>query len=151
MIITAIVEMSKGSKYKYEYNKAVNQLVLDRPINQEIPHNYGYIDNTLAPDGDPLDIFIITDAPIPPLTRVFVKVIGAYLCKDGGVSDDKIIGVILDDPSVATKSFVKDYGTGLYFSLEDVLTYLKTYKKGFEVSTLASKEVAELIVEKYKC
>ena len=68
-----VVEIPKGSIYKYEINKDTGKLALDRVISIPYPENYGYFPNTLAQDGDPLDVFLVSDQPIAPLTEVEIE------------------------------------------------------------------------------
>src|SRR5437868_11382710 len=96
--VEAIVEIPKGSFYKYEIDKDDGNLVLDRPMNQSIPYNYGFIPETLCGDGDPLDVFIVSYHPIPPLTKVEVVIVGVLKCIDNGEEDDKIIAMIAGEP-----------------------------------------------------
>jgi inorganic pyrophosphatase len=122
--VNAIVEMPKGSSYKYEVNKEDGGLKLDRPLNQSIPFNYGFIPETLCQDGDPLDVFVLSHHPIPPLTKVEVNILGVLKCTDNGIEDDKLVA-----------SLVGEEGTevSLVNSIPYILTYLNTYKSGFEV------------------
>ncbi len=118
--------MPMGTKYKYEVNKDTGRLALDRPLNQTVPANYGYIPDTLAADGDPEDVFVITETPLIPGCEVEVEMIGKFICTDGGVSDDKWVGVIKGDdvPKLEQEN--------RRLSIEH---YLRTYKAGFVVIT----------------
>ncbi len=73
MTLTMIVEMPQNSTLKYELNKATNRLKLDRPLNQPVPYSYGFVENTLEGDGDPIDIFsgIVSDRSGPELLDKF--------------------------------------------------------------------------------
>lgn len=117
MKIKAIIEIPKDSKYKYEFKD--NRLVLDRVLNQSIPYNYGYIPDTLCEDNDPLDIFIISNKPIPSLTEVTVELIGGFICKDRDQQDDKLIGILV--------------GEDIYPNIVSISQYLKTYKSDFKI------------------
>ncbi len=121
MLVKAIVEIPKNSTYKYEINKESNTLTLDRVLNQPIPENYGFISNpeTLAPDGDALDVFIVSNGPLEPLSEVMVEIVCAYKCMDNGVSDDKLIGILVGEDIIA--------------NLGPIRTYLETYKSDFKV------------------
>lgn len=119
--IKAVIEIPKGSFYKYEIDKNSGALNLDRPLNQKIPYNYGFIPETLCGDGDPLDVFVISHHAIPPLTQVEVIIAGVLKCTDNGDSDDKIIATIVGE------------GVDVESSLPDIIQYLHTYKTGFTV------------------
>ena len=96
----AVVEISKGSKSKYEMDKKTGALYLDRILHSAVvyPANYGFIPQTLAEDGDALDILILGQGPALPLCVVRAKAIGVIAMIDSGERDDKIIAVHLDDP-----------------------------------------------------
>lgn len=119
--VKAIVEIPKGSFYKYEIDKNEGNLTLDRPMNQSIPHNYGFIPGTHCGDGDPLDVFVISHHPIPPLTTLEVVVVGVLECIDNGYPDDKLIAKIEGEP------------IDPMLALPDIIQYLHTYKAGFNV------------------
>ena len=131
MSIKAIVEISFGSLYKYEHDKVNNVLVLDRPLNQAIPVNYGYIENTLAEDKDPLDIFVISDYPIRPLTQVKFDIIAAFKCLDSNVPDHKIVATLKDETHKS-----------LDFYTDAIKQYLETYKKDFKVLEFVGRQEA---------
>lgn len=89
--IDAIIEIPKDSKVKYEFCKETSKIRVDRilPSAYNYPFNYGYIENTLAEDGDALDIIIINDQPIYPTSVIKVRPIGVLLMRDG-VSEDNL-------------------------------------------------------------
>lgn len=98
--IDAIVEVPRDSKVKYEFCKESNKIRVDRvlPSAYNYPFNYGYIENTIADDGDALDIIIINDQPIYPMSVIKVRPIGVLLMRDGKTeetleNDPKIIAV----------------------------------------------------------
>lgn len=99
--INAIIEISRGSRAKYEVDKATGLLRLDRVLYTAFyyPINYGFIPQTYAGDGDPLDILVLSQIDIEPLSIVTAKVVGVMRMHDKGV-DDKIIAVCSNDISV---------------------------------------------------
>jgi inorganic pyrophosphatase len=99
--VQAIVEISRGSKAKYEVDKETGLLRLDRVLYTAFyyPINYGFIPQTFAGDGDPLDILVLSQIDIEPLSIVTCKVIGVMRMIDKG-ADDKIITVCANDASV---------------------------------------------------
>lgn len=121
-MVKAFIEMSMHSRYKYELDKESNTLLLDRPLNQSIPANYGFIENTLAPDNDPLDIFVITKFPLVPGSICKVNIMGIMKCTDNGTQDYKIIATLEGENMIAHWSK----------ELDAIVNYLKTYKEGFE-------------------
>ena len=94
-VVNAIVEIPKGTSTKYEYDYKLGVFRLDRCLTSAMvyPTNYGFIPNTLAADGDPLDILIYANAPIERTTLVECNVIGALDMDDAGDKDYKILGI----------------------------------------------------------
>jgi inorganic pyrophosphatase len=99
----AVVEIPKGSKLKYELDKRTGLLMLDRVLYSAVhyPACYGFIPQTLAEDGDPLDVLVLMQEPVHPLTIVRARAIGGFGMTDEKGIDDKIVCVAVDDPAVA--------------------------------------------------
>ena len=95
-----VVEIPKGSKVKYELDKETGMLLVDRVLYSSVvyPSNYGFIPRTLGDDDDPLDMLVIMQEPVQPLSILRVKPIGMMPMVDDGENDEKIICVHLDDP-----------------------------------------------------
>lgn len=140
-MIKAVIEMPAGTLYKYEISKASGNMEIDRPLKVAVPTNYGFIVDTLAQDGDALDVFVISREPVPPLTSVKLQVLGGFVCEDNGVPDEKVIAIIQGDS-------ISDLD--LNRSMMDIVLYLRTYKDGFIVGDELTKEQAEALVERYK-
>src|SRR6187551_3473782 len=102
-IVNGLIEISQGSRAKYEIDKKTGLLKLDRVLYSSFhyPVNYGFIPQTLDCDGDPLDILIICQEPIQSLALVEAKIIGVMNMIDGNDNDDKIIAVANKDISVS--------------------------------------------------
>jgi len=100
--VNALIEISQGSRAKYEIDKKTGLLKLDRVIYSSFhyPVNYGFIPKTLGEDNDPLDILVICSESIQPLCLIEATVIGNMQMIDNGEKDDKIIAVATNDPSV---------------------------------------------------
>ena len=100
-IFTAVIEISKGGKNKYELDKDTGLLRLDRVLytSTHYPANYGFIPRTYADDKDPLDVLVLCQEEIIPLTLVECKPIGVLEMTDGEAYDEKIIAVPVRDPS----------------------------------------------------
>jgi len=100
--VTAIIEIPKGSRAKYELDKESGLIKLDRVLysSVEYPANYGFIPQTYCDDNDPLDILVLSQINIVPMCIVSAKVIGVMRMIDGGEIDDKIIAVAANDVSV---------------------------------------------------
>ncbi|MDX9812466.1 MAG: inorganic diphosphatase, partial [Bacteroidales bacterium] len=99
-IVNGVIEIPKGSRAKYELDKESGLLRLDRVLYTSVyyPANYGFIPQTYCGDKDPLDILILSQIEVVPLTIVPAKVIGVMRMLDGGEADDKIIAVAAGDP-----------------------------------------------------
>lgn len=96
-----IVEIPEGSKVKYELDKDTGMLLVDRILYSSVvyPANYGFIPQTLGDDDDPLDMVVLMQEPVQPLSVLRVKPIGMMPMIDDGESDEKIICVHLEDPA----------------------------------------------------
>jgi inorganic pyrophosphatase len=98
--VEVYIEIEKHSNYKYEYNKETNALELDRilPYPYFYPYAYGYIPNTLAMDGDDLDILIISDRDnIKKDTFYKVFIVGVLIMEDEKGMDEKVLCVLDED------------------------------------------------------
>ncbi|MFV0402074.1 MAG: inorganic diphosphatase [Oscillospiraceae bacterium] len=95
-----VIEISKGSKKKYELDKDTGLIILDRILytSTHYPANYGFIPRTFADDGDPLDVLVLCSEPIDPLVLVRTYPIGVISMVDNGRMDDKIIAIPFEDP-----------------------------------------------------
>ncbi len=132
--VNGIIEISRGSKAKYEIDKKSGLLKLDRVVFAAFvyPVNYGFIPQTLGEDGDPLDILVLSEVSIEPLCLVSCKVIGYMQMVDTGQNDEKIIAVAQGDMSV---NHIHDIG-GLPVNFRSELRhFFMNYK------TLSEKEV----------
>ena len=99
--VPAVIEIPRGSKLKYEIDKATGLLRLDRVLYSSVhyPANYGFIPRTHADDGDALDILVLMQEPVEPLTIVRARAVGGLKMHDDKGEDDKIVAVCVDDPA----------------------------------------------------
>src|SRR5262249_49513437 len=90
-----IIEIPKGSKNKYELDKETGLLRLDRVLYSAVyyPADYGFIPRTYCDDGDPLDVLVLSQEPVYPLTIVEARAIGLMRMRDEKGSDDKVVAV----------------------------------------------------------
>lgn len=95
-----VIEIPSGSNVKYELDKASGLIRLDRMLYSAVyyPANYGFIPQTLAEDGDPLDVLVMCQEAVVPLTLIHARTVGLMTMIDGGKPDHKIIAVATDDP-----------------------------------------------------
>ncbi|HXU24630.1 MAG TPA: inorganic diphosphatase [Tepidiformaceae bacterium] len=100
--LPVVVEIPEGSKNKYELDKDSGLLRLDRVLYSSVryPANYGFIPRSYCDDGDPLDVLILGQEPVMPLTIVYVRPIGVMHMRDQGKADDKVLAVSANDPAV---------------------------------------------------
>lgn len=96
----AVVEIPAGSKVKYELDKSTGLLRLDRILHSAVhyPANYGFIPQTYAEDDDPLDVLVLCQESLAPLTLVTSRAIGVMTMLDSGKKDHKILAVAVHDP-----------------------------------------------------
>ena len=99
--VPTVVEIPRGSHHKYEVDKPTGMLRLDRVLYSAVhyPVNYGFIPRTHAEDGDPLDVLVLMQDGVPPLTIVRARPIGGLRMADDKGPDDKIIATCVDDPA----------------------------------------------------
>ena len=97
--LNVVVEVPLGTNEKYEWNSQTLKMEIDRlePVDLPEPVNYGFIPRTIGDDGDALDAFIISKDSIPTGSVIQAKIIGVMKFIDKGVSDDKIVTVLLND------------------------------------------------------
>src|SRR2546423_10789567 len=96
----ALIEIPRGSSIKYELDKATGLLKVDRMLYSAVhyPANYGFIPQTFAEDDDPLDVLVLCQEAVAPLTLVRSRAIGLMTMVDSGKKDHKILAVALYDP-----------------------------------------------------
>ncbi|GAY45023.1 hypothetical protein CUMW_086310 [Citrus unshiu] len=109
-IFNVVVEISKGSKVKYELDKKTGLIKVDRILYSSVvyPHNYGFIPRTLCEDNDPMDVLILMQEPVLPGCFLRAKAIGLMPMIDQGEKDDKIIAVCADDPEYKHYNDIKE-------------------------------------------
>lgn len=154
---TAIVEISKGSKNKYEFDMETGFLRLDRILytSTHYPHNYGFIPLTLSDDGDPLDVLIISSEEILPWSTVECRPIGVLEMVDNGEFDYKIMAVCLHDPFY---NQIKDISELQEHVSDEIKHFFQVYKslenKYTEIREIENaqkaKEVIKKCIEAYK-
>ena len=148
---SAVIEIPKGSRCKYELDKYTGLLRLDRVLytSTHYPANYGFIPRTYADDGDPLDVLVLCNEPIQPLTLVRVYPIGVMRMLDDGHIDDKIIAIPFKDPSYNNIRSIDELPAHIF---DEIMHFFKVYKqlenKQTDVKELYDREEAEKIVEK---
>lgn len=150
-MVNAIIEIPVGTKNKYEVDKENGRVKLDRVLYSAMtyPAEYGYIENTLADDGDPLDIVVISSEPTFPGCIVPARVIGYLEMYDNKKEDIKIISVVDVDPRYREIENLSDLSN---FTLQEIQNFFENYKvlQNMEVIVKGyhSKEEAMEVIEK---
>ena len=131
----AVIEISKGSKKKYELDKETGLIVLDRSLytSTHYPANYGFIPRTYADDKDPLDVLVLCSPEIYPMTLIKVRPIGVMQMIDSGAIDDKIIAVPVFEPTAMDYNTVDDLPPHMF---DEIMHFFSVYKQ------LENKETA---------
>lgn len=147
----AVIEISKGSKNKYELDKETGLLKLDRILytSTHYPANYGFIPRTYAEDLDPLDVLVICSESISPMTLVRCYPIGVITMIDNGRFDEKIIAIPFNDPNYNSFTDITQVPEHLYSEMSH---FFRVYKEleGKETAVNEVKGVDEAlaIIEK---
>jgi inorganic pyrophosphatase len=144
-----VVEISKGSKNKYELDKDTGMLMLDRILytSTHYPANYGFIPRTFADDGDPLDALVLCSEPLTPMTLVRCYPIGAIKMIDSGENDEKVIAIPFGDPMYNTFRDISDLPEHIFDEMAHFFSVYKTLEKKDTAvdEVIGSKEVTEII------
>ena len=124
----AVVEISKGSKQKYELDKNTGILRLDRILytSTHYPANYGFIPRTLADDGDPMDVLILCSESLIPMSIVECYPIGVIVMNDNGAIDEKIIAIPFADPNYNTYTNICDLPKHIF---DEMRHFFQVYKQ----------------------
>ncbi len=136
-----VIEISKGSKKKYELDKETGYMMLDRILHTSThyPANYGFIPRTFGDDGDPLDVLLLCSEPINPLTLVRAYPIGVISMVDNGRNDEKIIAIPFNDPTYNQYSNIDQLPTHIF----DEMRHFFSVYKNLENKTTAVNEVSD--------
>ena len=149
-VVEALIEIPLNSRNKYEVDHTTGRIHLDRVLHSAMtyPTEYGIIENTLAPDGDPLDILVICKDPTFPGCIVPARVLGYLEMVDGGKTDYKLISVVDCDPRYDNVQELSDLPK---FILDEISNFFQNYKvlQGIQVTTgeYHTKEETLVIIE----
>lgn len=134
-----VIEISKGSKKKYELDKQTGYIILDRILytSTHYPANYGFIPKTLGDDGDPLDVLLLCSESLEPLTLCRAFPVGMISMIDNGHNDEKIIAIPFSDPSYNIFKDITDLPPHIF---EEMRHFFSVYKN-LEGKETAVKEV----------
>jgi len=149
-IVEAIIEIPMGTKNKYEIDKVRNIIKLSRVqySSMTYPAEYGFIDNTLSPDNDPLDILVLTSEPTFPGCVVDARVVGYLKTIDNKYEDNKIIAVNVVDPRYNDINDLKDVNEHVLKEIKDFFKNYKTLQNiEVQVFNFYDKEKAIKVIE----
>jgi inorganic pyrophosphatase len=144
-----VIEIPKGSKIKYELDKATGLLWLDRVLHSAVhyPANYGFLPQTYCDDGDPLDVLVLGQEPVVPLCVLRAKAIGVITMRDDKGQDDKIIAVHVDDPEY---SHYRDVSELPPHRLKEMQRFFLDYKvledKSVDIDDIRGRSDAEHVI-----
>jgi inorganic pyrophosphatase len=141
------VEIPKGQRNKYELDHATGRIRLDRMLftSTRYPADYGYIENTLGQDGDPLDALVLLEEPTFPGCLITCRAIGMFRMTDEKGGDDKVLTVPATDPRQAHLVDITDVSE---FDRLEIQHFFETYKdlepgKSVEGAEWVGREEAE--------
>jgi inorganic pyrophosphatase len=124
---TAVIEIPKGSRNKYEYDHETHAIKLDRFLFASVvyPTDYGFIPDTLSQDGDPLDVMVCVSEPTFPGCVIEVKPIALFRMEDDQGIDDKVLAVPCSDPTWNQLSTLEDLNQQLQ---DEIAHFFSVYK-----------------------
>ena len=126
--MNAIIEIPKGRRSKFEVDKATGLIRLDRYLysSSHYPGDYGFVPQTLAADGDPLDVLVMVNEPTFPGCLIQARVVGVFRMLDHGSADCKLLAVPDSDPLFAEVRALEDVPRHY---LREVEHFFSTYKQ----------------------
>ncbi|HWT74251.1 MAG TPA: inorganic diphosphatase [Mobilitalea sp.] len=146
----AVVEITKGSKKKYELDKETGFIILDRILytSTHYPANYGFIPRTYGDDKDPLDVLVLCSEPIEPMSLVRCYPIGVIKMIDNGMGDEKIIAIPFNDPSYNSYTKISDLPPHIFDEMKHFFSVYKELEhKQTAVNEIGGPEEAINIIE----
>ena len=144
------VEIPAGSRNKYEYHEELGGIVLDRRLytSMTYPADYGFVEGTLAEDGDPLDALVLVSDPTFPGCRIRVRTIGVFHMEDEKGPDEKLLCVPLGDPAFERVADIHDVQNELRDEIEHFFRrYKELEHKKTETHGFGDRAEAERIVD----
>ena len=151
MEFEVIIEIPKGQRNKYEMDHDSGRIRLDRMLftATRYPADYGFIEHTLADDGDPLDALVLLEEPTFPGCLIRCRAIGMFRMRDEKGLDDKVLCVPATDPRVAHLTDITDVSEFDRLEIEHFFQVYKALEPGKEVETArwADRAAAEAEIE----
>ena len=146
---TAVIEIPKGGKNKYEMDKETGLLRLDRVLYTatHYPANYGFIPRSLGDDGDPLDVLLLCSEPLEPLTLCRAYPIGVISMIDNGRNDEKIIAIPFNDPNYNIYTNIDQLPKHIFEEMRHFFSVYKTLEnKETAVNEVSERSVAVKVI-----
>ncbi|GAA1520076.1 inorganic pyrophosphatase [Brevibacterium iodinum ATCC 49514] len=147
MELLATIEIPQGSRNKYEVDHETGRVKLDRYLytSMQYPADYGYIEDTLGNDGDPLDVLVLLPEPLFPGVLIDIRPIGMFQMEDEAGGDDKVLAVPAGDPRWDSYTDISDVDKFMLDSIEHFFSRYKDLEPGKYVkgSSWAGREAAE--------
>lgn len=148
--LNCIIEIPAGSKIKYEIDKASGLLKVDRVLYSSVhyPCNYGLFSQTYCDDGDPLDVLVIGQAPVLPLSIMRVRPIGVIRMIDQGKGDDKVISVHVDDPEYNHIRSIRELAPHKVAEIKHFFeSYKALEKKSVQINAIEDEKAALSVIK----
>ena len=148
-IVTAVVEIPLDGVNKYEYDKTLHVFRLDRNLHSPVhyPGDYGFIPQTIAEDGDPLDILILGDAPTFPGCVFAARPVGLFQMMDQGVLDEKVLAYATGNPRFSSIQSYKDVPEHILLEVEHFFSIYKDLEhKRTQVLGWKDRETAHEVI-----
>lgn len=147
----SVIEISKNGRNKYELDKETGMLKLDRVLytSTHYPANYGFIPRTYADDHDPLDVLVLCQEEIVPLTLVECYPIGVLTMTDNDEYDEKIIAICKKDPFLNEYQDISEVPNQISLEIKHFFEVYKQLEgKQTSVDKMLGRKEAEQIIEK---
>ncbi|HHW94223.1 MAG TPA: inorganic diphosphatase [Clostridiaceae bacterium] len=147
----AVIEIPRGSKQKYEFDERIGMLRLDRILytSTHYPANYGFIPHTLSNDGDALDVLVLSQESLLPMSLVECYPIGAFSMIDDNQEDEKIIAIPYGDPQMRSWTELEDLPEHMLTEMQHFFSVYKELEgKGTALTKTHSAESAKRVIEK---
>ena len=152
-VIEVVIEIPAGSRNKYEYDHERHLIRLDRRLSTATayPADYGFVPETLARDGDPLDALVLLDDPTFPGCLVEARIIGVFWMRDEAGPDAKLLTVLAHDPRWDEAKDLADLPGALLDEIEHFFSIYKDLEPGKNTETAGFEGCEAALIELAAC